>query len=111
MIVSLLLDNNILISDDFNRSFYTYGLLTIVVLTLACIIITLFIYPYKRIFTLVVFSASLSHVLLDILTIMGVPCTGHEITHGGTKNFQNERVHCTLSIHNICDIMVKYESQ
>jgi inner membrane protein len=76
MIVAPLLDYDILISDEFHRSFYTHSLLTVVVLTFACLIITLFICPYTWIFTLAVFSASLSHVLLDSLTIMGVPLYG-----------------------------------
>src|SRR5208337_4515754 len=71
-----LLDYNMLISEDFHRSFYTHSLLTVAVLTIACLILTSFIYPYTWIFTLAIFSATLSHVLLDSLTIMGVPLYG-----------------------------------
>jgi membrane-bound metal-dependent hydrolase YbcI (DUF457 family) len=75
-IVAPLLDYDMLIPEDFHRSFYTHSLLTVAVLTIACLILTSFIYPYTWIFTLAVFSATLSHVLLDSLTIMGVPLYG-----------------------------------
>lgn len=58
---------------DFHRSFYTHSLLTVAVVTILFLILTSFIYPYTWIFTLAAFSATLSHGLLDSLTVMGVP--------------------------------------
>jgi membrane-bound metal-dependent hydrolase YbcI (DUF457 family) len=76
MVVAPLLDLDKLISEDFHRSFYTHSLLTVAILTVACLILTSFIYPFTWIFTFAVFCATLSHVLLDSLTIMGVPLLG-----------------------------------